>query len=309
MALGFRWTAPTSQIVPDMSNKTVVITGANSGIGKITASALATAGADVILACRNLDTAQVAQNEILAAVPDATVTVEPLDLMDLASVHKFSEAVADRDRIDVLINNAGFVTDALKISPQGYESMFATNHLGHFLLTHLLMPQLEAAPSARVINVASAAHLFAPRGISWNNLDRHFGFNHWQTYGETKLANILFTNELARRLGESSVVTHSLHPGNISSGFGKSGMLQGFQGSLMNAGAPFLLTPVQGAQTSIFLAAAVAPLATTGRYWANMRPARRAPWAKDATAERRLWRLSMSLLGDYSPPTTIGVGR
>lgn len=305
MALGLRWFAPDSQFVPDMSDKTVIVTGANSGIGKVTARTLAAAGAEVILACRNLDTAATAQQEILEFSPTASVGVEHLDLSDLASVHRFAAAVGDRERIDVLINNAGFVTDQLNLSAQGYESMFATNHLGHFLLTLLLLPQLEAAPSARVINVASAAHLFAVRGISWNNLDRQFGFNHWVTYGETKLANILFTNELARRLGDSTVVTHSLHPGAISSGFGKSGMLQGFQGTLLDVGGRFLLTSEQGAQTQIFLASSVTPLASTGRYWAHRRPAQRAPWAKDRASGRRLWNVSMAMLGEFCPDQPI----
>ena len=156
--------------ITSMDGRTVVITGANSGIGLETAAALASAGARIVMGCRNPVTAAAAVDEVRRRSGNEAVETRPLDLADLEQVRRFADDLSDLDRIDVLINNAGLMLDQRAESAQGHEMMFATNHLGPFLLTSLLTDQVVAAPHARIINVASVAHRLAPRGVDWNDI-------------------------------------------------------------------------------------------------------------------------------------------
>ena len=203
----------TTQEMPGQTGKNIVITGANSGIGFVTALEFAGKWGNVFLACRNQDKGRAAVARIREQVPDAQVTLMELDLADLASVRAFSSAVADQvDHIDVLINNAGVMALPYRKTADGFEMQLGTNHLGHFALTGSLFALLEKAPKARVVNVASQAHRFGK--MHWQDLMWEKRYSKWGAYGQSKLANLLFTFEMHRRLGgESTVGSLAAHPG------------------------------------------------------------------------------------------------
>lgn len=281
-----------------MDGKVVVITGGNSGIGLETAVALATAGARVVLGCRNAAKAATAVARIRERSGNEQVESRSLDLIDLEQVRRFADSLGDLDRIDVLINNAGLIQDARAESPQGHEATFAINHLGPFELTNRLLPQLRAAPAGRIVNVASIAHYMAPMGIDWADLDRHERYRGWLVYGQSKLANILHARELARRLESTGVVAHSLHPGSVGSGFGREGDLHGFNDRLLAAGQFALITPEQGARTSVHVASSTDAGRSSGDYWVKGRRRRPAPWARHDAAARYLWQISEQRVAD-----------
>ncbi len=284
--------APTTS----MEDRTVVITGANSGIGLETAAALATAGARIVMGCRNADTAAAAVDEVRRRCGHDRVETRSLDLADLDHVRRFAASLSDLDRIDVLINNAGLMLDQRQESAQGHEATFAINHLGPFLLTSLLTEQVVAAPRGRIVNVASFAHQLAPRGIDWADIERRRHYRGWIVYGQSKLANILHADELARRLWDRGVVAHSLHPGSVASGFGRDGDLHGFNDRLLRVGRFVLITPEDGARTSVHLASSADALRTTGDYWAKARRTRPSRAARDVLAAAELWRRSEQMI-------------
>ncbi len=283
-----------------MEGRTVVITGGNSGIGLETSVVLARAGARMVLGCRNQAKADAAVDEVRRRSGNDAVESRPVDLADLDSVRRFADELSDLDAIDVLINNAGLILGERAMSAQGYEATFATNHLGPFLLTNLLDEQLRAAPSARIVNVASVAHLMAPRGIRWSAVAQRPRYQGWTVYGETKLANILHARALAARYEGTSVVAHSLHPGNIRSGFGQDGDLRGFSDRLLKVGAFVLVTPEQGARTSVHVATSPDALASSGDYWARSRRATPAPWARNDAQAEKLWAVSERMIAAVS---------
>jgi NAD(P)-dependent dehydrogenase (short-subunit alcohol dehydrogenase family) len=207
-----RW---TTDDIPDLSGRTALVTGANSGLGLRTAEALAAAGARVLLGCRNADKAAVALESVRARARGAAPEVVPMDLADLDAVARAASAVSGSvERLDILVNNAGVMALPLRRTPQGHEMQFATNHLGHFALTGRLLPSLLAAPSPRVVTVASQGHRMGR--IRWDDPDwEHGRYVTWLAYGQTKLANLLFTTELDRRAREagSSLVAAAAHPG------------------------------------------------------------------------------------------------
>jgi NAD(P)-dependent dehydrogenase (short-subunit alcohol dehydrogenase family) len=207
-----RWTA---RDMPDLTGRTAVVTGANSGIGFHTARELAAHGADVTLAVRNADKGAEARDRILAEVPAATVSVGSLDLADLASVRGFAESwsQAHPEGLDLLINNAGVMAIPRRTTADGFEMQFGTNHLGHFALTGLLLPALVARPRSRVVTVSSGAHRFGR--MDFDDLMGRRRYQRWRAYGQSKLANLLFTSELQRRLDLNAIPTLALaaHPG------------------------------------------------------------------------------------------------
>jgi NAD(P)-dependent dehydrogenase (short-subunit alcohol dehydrogenase family) len=207
---------PTTDI-SDQSGRVAIVTGANSGLGLVTARELARAGASVVLASRSAAKGNQAAASIRAGVPNAAVEVEELDLADLASVHEFaSRAGAGHDRIDLLINNAGIVAAPRRQTKDGFESQFGTNHLGHFALTGRLLPGLRKAPAPRVVTVSSWLHR---RGtMRFDDLQGERKYERWSAYGQSKLANLMFCFELQRRATEAGVSLLSLaaHPGYAS---------------------------------------------------------------------------------------------
>ncbi|HKU43054.1 MAG TPA: oxidoreductase [Polyangiales bacterium] len=200
--------------LPDLTGKIYVITGANSGIGFEAARALARKGAHVVLACRNVDRGQAARAKILAEAPDAQLEVLELDLADLASVRDFAALIRAREsKLHGLINNAGIMAIARQLTADGFEMQLGVNHFGHFALTGLLLDRLLATPGARIVNVASQASKLGR--MRWDDLDGERSYTRWGQYGRSKLANLLFTFELARRLSELRLDARSIacHPG------------------------------------------------------------------------------------------------
>ena len=281
-----------------MKGKTVVITGANTGIGKETAVGLAEMGASVVLACRNRAKAEAAADEVRARSGNDDVQLVDLDLADLDSVRACADEVLERfDRLDVLINNAGLELGKRATTKQGFETTFGVNHLGHFLLTNRLLDRLRASAPARIVNLSSVGHHFARGGIPWDDLQ-------WETsryrasgaYCASKLANLLFTRELARRLPADQVTVNACHPGAVRSEFASSDDMGRAYGALMKAGGLFLISSKSGARTSIYLASSPDVEGKTGGYYVRRKPGHPSKHAQDDAAAQRLWDVSEKLL-------------
>ncbi|WP_167106850.1 SDR family NAD(P)-dependent oxidoreductase [Mycobacterium sp. DL592] len=207
-----RW---TSADIPDQSGRTAVITGANTGLGYETARALAAHGARLVLAVRNLDKGKAAADLIARRSPGAEVSVQELDLTSLNSVRAAAEQLrAEHPRIDLLINNAGVMMTPKATTQDGFELQFGTNHLGHFALTGLLIDRLIETPGSRVVTVSSMGHRFARRGINFDDLQSQRRYSRAGAYGQAKLANLMFTYELQRRLIGTTTIAAAAHPGS-----------------------------------------------------------------------------------------------
>jgi NAD(P)-dependent dehydrogenase (short-subunit alcohol dehydrogenase family) len=281
----------------DLTGKTVLITGGNAGIGKETAVDLASMGAQVTITARDPARGAAARDEIRTRSGRDDVDVMALDLAQLASVREFAgEFAARHDRLDVLVNNAGLVLSSRRETVDGYEMTFQVNHLGHFLLTELLRGQLVAGAPSRVVNVASDAHKSARRGLDFDDLQSQRRYRSFAVYGKTKLANILFTRELARRWDGSGVAANAVHPGFVASSFGRDGDT-GILGKLVfPLLKPFALNAAQGAQTSVYVASAPELEGITGGYWVKSAPASPSTAAQDDAAAARLWMVSEQLV-------------
>jgi retinol dehydrogenase 12 len=281
-----------------MHGTVAVITGGNSGIGKETAVALAAMGAQVIIAARNPTKAAAAVKEVKQRAPGATVEHLPLDLASFASVRTFASAFAERgDQLDVLVNNAGAVLRSRATTEDGHEMQLQVNHLSHFLLTNLLREQLTRA-RGRVVNVSSTGHNYARKGLDFDDLEwanrRYQGFG---VYCATKLANVLFTRELATRWADTGVTANAVHPGFVGSNFAREGDL-GILGSVgMVALRPFALSSAKGARTSIYLASSPDVDGVTGQYFYKCRVAKPSNAALDDPAAARLWEVSSEMTG------------
>jgi NAD(P)-dependent dehydrogenase (short-subunit alcohol dehydrogenase family) len=286
-----------------MHGKTVVVTGGNSGIGLETAAALATMGARVLVTARNADKGRAAVANITQRNDGhAQVQLVVFDLADLASVRRgAAEILEQAPRIDVVVNNAGLVLSERRETVDGYEATFAINHLGPFLLTNLLLDRMRESAPARVVNVASTAHASARKGITFDDLQSTQRYSGMRVYGQSKLANILFTLELARRLEGSGVTANSLHPGTVRTGYGADGDTRGFLALGLKVSGPFFLTPAKGAQTSIYLASSPEVEGVSGQYFVKCKPVQPKGPARDAEEAHRLWRVSEELVGLASP--------
>lgn len=287
----------------DLTGKSVVITGANSGIGKETAVGLARLGADVTIAVRNPAKGAEAVAEIRRRSGSDLVDQVSLDLADLGSVRRCADEILDRmDRIDVLVNNAGIICDERRETPQGFEEMFGVNHLGHFLLTDLLLDRLVASAPSRVVILSSLAHRFSPRGLRFDDLQATRSFHMFTVYGRSKLANAMHAMELARRLEGTGVTVNCLHPGTISSGFGSDGDTRLLGRLISGVGRLVMATPEQGARTPLMLAASPRPgvADVTGGYFSHGRQWKPSRAARDPEAARRLWEISRQLV-DATP--------
>jgi NAD(P)-dependent dehydrogenase (short-subunit alcohol dehydrogenase family) len=218
-----QWTAAD---IPSQAGKVVIVTGANSGLGYFTALELARKGALVVMACRSREKTESAMDSIRKEVPDAKLDFMPLDLADLKSIRGFAQAFAGKyPKLDVLCNNAGVMALPFRKTADGFEMQIGTNHLGHFALTGLLLDRLKATPGARVVNVASLAHNWT-RGMDLDDLNwERKRYKKWDAYGKSKLANLLFTFELKRRLGRAGIAVKSVaaHPGYSATNLGVAG--------------------------------------------------------------------------------------
>lgn len=275
-----------------MNGKVCIVTGATSGIGKAAATALAKQGAQVVLVARDRGRAEATATEI-GAVSPAQPTVEIADLASMAQVRELAGRLGSLERIDVLVNNAGLVQQQRHASPDGFEHVFAVNHLAPFLLTNLLLPKLTASAPARVVTVTSDAHTAAKLDLDDPNLEH--GWTSWRSYSNSKLANILFTRELARRLDGTGVTANCAHPGVVRTGFGRDAS------PLMKVGItiarPFLLSPERGADTIVYLASSPEVAAQTGGYYVKRQRRDPSAAARDDATAKRLWEVSEKLTG------------
>ncbi|MDO7845872.1 SDR family oxidoreductase [Hymenobacter sp. M29] len=284
--------------MPDLQQQIVLVTGATSGIGQVTATELARMGAHVVILARNAAKARTTQQEIKAAAGHDRVDVLLADLADLGQVRRAAAEFSARyPRLDVLVNNAGLIFGAERqLSPDGNELGLATNHLGPFLLTALLFDKLRASPAARVVNLASMAYRVAKPDLADIQSERHYGA--MRVYGNTKLYNIMFTQELARRLRAHSitnVTTNAVHPGVVATSFGDSA--GGWLGKLTALARPFMISVEKGAETSIFLASAPEAAAVSGGFFDKKKAvAVKSSFNTEANA-RQLWQLSEQLTG------------
>ncbi len=285
--------------MPDMQGKTVVVTGGNSGIGFETATALAGMGARVVVTARNADKGRAAVAAVAHRLGgEAQVQLVVFDLADLSSVRRgAAEILEQAPRLDVLVNNAGLVLSERSETVDGFEATFATNHLGPFLLTNLLLDRITASSPARIVNVASTAHSAARQGIPFDDLQSEKKYATMRVYGQSKLANILFTQELARRLEGTGVTANSLHPGTVRTGYGGDGDARGLLAFGIKISSPFFLSPAKGARTSVYLASDPAVAGVSGEYFVKCKARQPKPWARDPEAARRLWQVSEELVG------------
>lgn len=289
--------------IPDMSGRTALVTGANSGLGYQTALMLARRGAEVVLACRSLVNAEGAAMTMREVYPDENLhitAVEALDLADLNSVEAFAEEIHKRySRLDILVNNAGVMVPPLTRTRQGFELQFGVNHLGHFALTGRLMPLLAQTPGARIVSLSSVAAWGGAIDFDDPNYERR-QYSKWGAYGASKLADQMFVQELARRLEAegSEAIAVAAHPGISATNLFKNSTLGGWYARR------FSQSPERGALP--ILRAATAPEVTNGSYWGPggfmeisgpPAPARIPPRALDAALCRRLWDLSQRLTG------------
>ena len=270
--------------------KTALITGPTSGIGRFTALELARRGYDLILVARNQAKARQLQREIGNAVSTGFVQC---DLSSIGSVKQAVEVIkASYQQIDLLINNAGLIVQHRQTTADGIELTFATNHVGPFILTTGLVDLLKAAESARVVNLASEAHFLALR-YRTAKLANPPHYHDLLIYGRSKLANILFSNELSERLAPFGITSNAVHPGTVSSSFGGDG--NGATSWFMKYFKPFFRTPEQAAAGIVHIATAPELNDVTGRYFTNGKPARSSSKAKSRVLARELWEFSEAL--------------
>ena len=283
----------------DMQGKHVVITGPTAGIGRSAALKLAVQGAVLTLLCRNPQKAEALKKEVVAA-GGKDVNVVALDMASLASVRQAAHDCLELGRpIDVLLNNAGLMNTRRRVSADGYEETLAVNHFAPFLLTGLLLPALQQAPRARIVNVASAAHAFV-RGMNFDDMQAEKNYKAFREYGRSKLANILFTRSLAQRLAGQPITVNALHPGAVATSLGQQneGFLKSIAPAIMKI---FFRSPDQGAETSLYLCTSDDVADVSGDYFANCKKVRPRAWARDDAAAARLWTYTEECTGFTYP--------
>ena len=271
------------------------MTGATSGIGLAAAQALAQQGAELTLLCRD-PVRGAAVSEQLQRDGAAEVHVLLADMAELDQVRTAAAAFLDSDRpLHILLNNAGVINTERRETVDGYEQTFAVNHLAPFLLTGMLLPRLLQQRGSRVVNVASDAHHFC-RGLDFTDLQSEQRYKTFEVYGRSKLANILFTRELACRLGTRDLTVNSLHPGAVASQMGtnNSGVLSRWLPLLLR---PFFSTPEQGADTAVYLCTDAGLSGVSGRYFIKRKKVKPKPWALDDASAQQLWTHSEALTG------------
>ena len=274
-----------------MAGKICIVTGANSGIGKVTALELARMGATVTMVCRSRNNGEAAIREIKKSIGGASLELRVADLSSQAEIRRLAEEFQNKhDRLDLLVNNAGVFVRQRSMTPDGIETTFAVNHLAYFLLTNLLLDILKRSAPARIVNVSSRAHTSAT--INFNDPQGEREYGGWRAYCQSKLANILFTYELARRLEGTGVTANCLHPGVIA-----TGLFRSLPKILHLPLQIFLSSPENGAETSVYLAASPKVEGVTGKYFVKKRPVASSPESQNPDIARRLWEVSEQLTG------------
>lgn len=283
-----------------MEGKHVVITGPTAGIGKASALVLASQGAQLTLLCRSLEKGRAVAAEIVSE-GGLNPNVILMDMSRLDSVRSAAESVIELDRpINVLLNNAGLMNSHRRETPDGFEETLGVNHFAPFLLTGLLLPAItSAAPGARIVNVASGAHKFV-KGMQFDDIQSQNEFRMFNVYGRSKLANMLFTRALAKRLEGTGVTVNCLHPGAVSTSIGKQHgeWLAKILHAILK---PLFRDPLKGAETSLYLCTSAAVAEVTGAYFDNCKQVAPKPWAEDDNAAERLWALSEESVGFNYP--------
>jgi NAD(P)-dependent dehydrogenase (short-subunit alcohol dehydrogenase family) len=302
----------TTNDIPDQTGRTAVITGANTGLGYETAAALAAKGAHVVLAVRNTDKGQAAADLISRRSPGASVAVQELDLTSLQSVRAAAEQLrAAHDSIDLLINNAGVMFTPKSTTKDGFELQFGTNHLGHFAFTGLLLDHIVAAPGSRIVTVSSVGHRFARNGIRFDDLQWEKDYSRVGAYGQAKLANLMFTYELQRRLRGTDTIAAAAHPGGSRTELTRN--LPPLVGAVSKLAEPLFQPAEMGALPQ--LRAATDPGVLGGQYFGpdGFGEQRGYPVvvastrvSHDTAAQNRLWTVSEQLTGvTYLVPATV----
>lgn len=272
-----------------MDNKICMVTGANSGMGKITVLELAKAGATVIMVCRDQKRGNDALSDILMESKSKKVELMLCDFASQKSIRNFAEEFKKKyESLDVLVNNAGFVAPKRELTVDGVETTFAVNHLGYFLLTNLLIEPIKKSEAARIVNVSSDGHWLG--NIDFDNLNSERGYMSFKAYANSKLANILFTKELSRRLAGTNITTNCLHPGAVNTAFADN--MPGILKPLGKFVKSFLLSPEQGAQTQIYLATSPDVANITGEYFSNKKVAKSSKTSRDPDIAKKLWKVS-----------------
>ncbi len=280
---------------PRMDGKICLVTGATSGIGLAAASALAALGAEVAVVGRNPAKTGRVVAKIRRESGNARVASFLADFSDLEQVRRLAAAVHERfDRLDVLVNNAGAFFLRREMTPYGVEKTFLVNHLAPFLLTNLVLDMLRTAPAGRVINVASSMHRLGT--LDWDDLAFAHGYGGMKAYGRSKLANLLFTRELARREAGTPLTVNAMHPGRVATGIWKVGFAP-IDRLAQWAVAPFALTPEQGADTILYLATSPEVAGVSGKYFIERKPVMPSEAARDDALARRLGEVSEMLTG------------
>jgi retinol dehydrogenase 14 len=284
---------------PLMAGKVVLITGGSGGIGRATAISLAALGARVAITGRDQARAEAAAVDIRGATGNPEVDAFAADLSSQAEVRRLAADVLDAyPRLDVLVNNVGGSWATRHVTADGLEHTFALNHLAAFLLTNLLLDRLKASAPARIVSVSSGAQSLGK--IDFEDLQGERNYSEQKAYPQSKLASVMFTYELARRLEGTGVTATVLHPGVVRTGFGAEDPGRIFK-LLVPLWRPFMKTPQQGAATSIYLASSPKEEGVTGRYFANGRPQTSNKASYDAAAAARLWQVSAGLVGLAAP--------
>lgn len=265
-----------------------MVTGANSGIGRVTARELAKKGATVIMVCRNQLKGQAVQEDINAEIGGDRVHLLLADFSSHDSIRQMTDQFKSKfERLDVLVNNAGIMVKEKMMTDDGFEYMMGTNHFGYFLNTHYLLDVLKESNHARIVNVASMAHRMATQ--DWENMNGEKSFQYFKQYGLTKLCNIQFSKQLSKYLEGTSITTNSLHPGIVNSNFGK-----GSYPSIVGAFADvFMVSPQKGAQTSIYLASSPEVKNINGAYFADSKRRFPSSLANNPNACEKLWNWSL----------------
>lgn len=278
-----------------LDGKIALVTGANSGMGMASVKALADMGAEVIMLCRSRERGQAAYDALCSE--NRRLHLMLCDLGDYASVHEFADRVTEQfDRVDLLINNAGFISLDRQTTKEGVERQFGVNHLGHFLLTMRILPLMPAG--SRIVNVASGAHKAGK--IHFDDINLTHGYNVVKAYGQSKLANVLFTRELAERLKNRSITVNCCHPGAVATNMGVS-RDTGFGKTITGLLKPFFQTPEEGARTAVFLASDPSVGDVTGEYFYRCKRAKSSKRSQDRALAGKLFVLSEEMTGMKFP--------
>jgi NAD(P)-dependent dehydrogenase (short-subunit alcohol dehydrogenase family) len=281
-------------IQPTMTGRVCLVTGASSGIGRATATGLAQLGATVLMLCRDRVRGEAVRSQIIHATGNGAVELLLADLSSQQQMRTVAAQVLDQySALHVLVNNAGVYLGKRTLTVDGLETTFAVNHLAYFLLTNLLLGRLKESAPSRIVNVSSSAHEGAD--IDFGDLQSERRYRGMRAYGQSKLANLMFTYELARRLAGSGVTVNAVHPGLVATTWGSAGI------PLLRAGIrlyhPFMLTPEQGADTVIYLASSSAVAGVSGAYFVKRAAVRSSPASYYETLQQRLWEMSAELTG------------